>query len=193
MAELPEGQVSHAYLKSRTNLSNHPTGLGWGISVLIGDMIDDHMYKKYSDDPWKLTKDLTNEARELMPRIYAKEGSAPQAIASPSSAHGLSKMWTDMLALGRGGWQKGHPAAIDTAIAVTRQPDVLLTYHFPEQDRLYNNLPEDAVSFLNMVGSLGRVATGQVEALIMPGAHRDHTQYPALRWSAETYAFNRSE
>jgi len=201
MRELPEGQVTHAYIKSRPNISEHGKGdLGnwqaylWGIGIFISNILDDGRFQHASVDPWKeKLEDVSKQAaRQRMPRIYAPESLREQRIQEDVRTHGLHKMWTDMLALSRGGAAHGHPAAVDTAYALAKQSEAFVTYHFPRNDRLYHLLPEDAEIFLREVSHLGtQVTNGQIEALIMPGAHRDHTSYPSFRWSIESYAFQR--
>lgn len=51
MRALPEGQVTHAYIKSRPNISNHRLGLVWGLGVLVSDIVDEGRFKRASRDP----------------------------------------------------------------------------------------------------------------------------------------------
>jgi hypothetical protein len=197
MAALPEGQVTRAYLKSRPNISNHPARVIWGLGMLIGDIRDDRKFDKASKDPWKLTKEMVEIAEENLPKIYSDESENVHYtfLQKAASSHRLQKMLTDLTALSRGN-TIDHPAAWDTLRALQQQPDALVTHHFPESDKLYKNLPAEAVGYLLTTYNLGRmaaaqVASGQIQALIMPGAHRDHTKYPGLRWAAENYAFAR--
>jgi hypothetical protein len=201
MRELPEGQVTHAYIKSRPNISEHENGdLGdwqaylWGLTILMSDLLDDDRFNRASDDPWKEKLEYISKqsARQRMPRIYAPDFIKEQGIQEDIGTYSLNKLRTDMLALSRGGAAYNHPAAVDTAYALAKQSEALVTYHFPRNDRLYNLLPEDAEIFLSEISHLGALATnGQIEALIMPGGHRDHTSYPSFRWSIESYAFQR--
>lgn len=194
MGTLPEGQVTHAYIKSRPNISDHPLNLAWGVGVAIGDLLDDRKYKKVSEDPWRLTGDLIAEAKEHLPEVYSPEAQNrhQSLVQKAGNSHRASKMLTDMTAFGRGGAARDYPASQDTVRAIQQQPDALLTYHFPLQDRLYRS-PEDIVQFLVQIYKLGSmvVKDGQVEVLTMPGKHRDHTQYPGMRWGMESYSLNR--
>lgn len=197
MAAAPEGQVEHAYLKSRTNISNHRLALLWGLGILVGDTLDDIVYKKVSDDPWKLTGEKISEAKDLLPNLYGEEAQNRYAsfAQKAGTSHKLSKMFNDLVAFSRGGEAYGHPAAHDTVRALQQQPEALFTFHFPLQDRLYNS-ERDVLEFIARIYDLGRTANthirdGQVEALLLPGRHRDHTQYPGLRWATERYAFGR--
>lgn len=201
MRELPEGQITHAYIKSRPNISGHGRGdLGnwqtylWGLGIFINDVLNDRQFQRASTDPWKekIVNASDRTLRQHLPRIYAPESMQEQHIQEDINTHNPGKLWTDMLSLSRGGATHNHPAAIDTAYALARQPGVLVTYHFPLHDSLYNLLPEDAETFLHETWRLGAPTTnGQIEALIMPGAHRDHTCYPSFRWSIESYVFHR--
>lgn len=192
MGVLPEGQLTHAYIKSRPNISNHPSGLIWGLGMIASDMRDDGKYREASNDSWKLTDNLINEARGLLSDVYNPQASGQWSMQEATKTRGLQKLWSDMLAFSRGGAEFNQPAVLDTTRALQQQPEALLTYHFPLKDRLYNNVPDDIQEFINKVDYLGGVLTaGQVEALIMPGTHRDHTSYPSLRWSAESYTFSR--
>jgi hypothetical protein len=192
MATLPEGQVDAAYLKSRPNISHHPLSVLWGLAMPIKDLIDDRRFAKESNDPWKLTSEKVKEAESLLPNVYSdaarnKHRSFAQKAAS---SHKIGKMLTDLKALSLG---EGNPAAQDTVRALQQQPEALITHHMPYADRLYDDLPADAIRYLTATYDLGKtVTTGQVEVLMMPGAHRDHTQYPGLRWAAEEYAFDRT-
>jgi len=202
MRELPKGQVTHAYIKSRPNISDHGNGYFgdwpvylWGLSILISDTLDDGRFKHASNDPWKEKLEYVSKqaAKEQMPRIYISESIGKNSIQENVHTYDLNKLWTDMLALSRGGAAYSYPAAADTAYALAKQSEALVTYHFPYNDRLYNLLPEDAKVFLSETSYRVALATnGQIEALIMPGAHRDHTSYPSLRASIEAYAFQRT-
>jgi hypothetical protein len=198
MAALPEGQVSHAYFKSRTNVSDHRLALLWGLGILGSDTLDDIIYRKISNDPWKLTGQMIEEAKARLPNVYSKESQNRHnnIVQKAGSSHKITKMYNDLVAFSRGGTRHHHPAAQDTARALQQQPEALMTYHFPLQDRLYNNV-EDILTFVYMVYRLGELASshiadGQIEVLTPPGKHRDHTQYPGLRWAVEKYAFGRT-
>ena len=195
MGALPEGQVTHAYLKSRPNITNHRLGILWGAGVLLGDIIDDRKYARASDDPWKLTSDVVKDAVAHMPDIYSKEvqNRHKSVLQKARSSHKASKMWNDLLSFSRGGPEKDYPAVSDTIQALQNQPEALLTLHFPAQDRLYESMPIEAMEFINIAHFIGgtALADGQIEALVAPGKHRDHTKYPGLRWAAEKYAFGR--
>ncbi|MEK7561874.1 MAG: hypothetical protein AAB541_03360 [Patescibacteria group bacterium] len=194
MGTLPEGQVTHAYIKSRPNISDHPLNLAWGVGIAVGDLLDDRKYKKASEDPWRLTGDLIATAKEYLPEVYSPEAqNRHQSLAQKAgSSHRAGKMLTDMTAFSRGGMARNYPASQDTVRALQQQPESLLTYHFPLQDRLYRS-PEDIAQFLVQIYKLSSVVVknGQVEILTMPGRHRDHTQYPGMRWGMESYALSR--
>jgi len=194
MGALPEGQVTHAYIKSRPNISDHPSNLAWGVGVAVGDLLDDRQYKKVSEDPWRLTGDLIAEAKEHLPEVYSPEAQNrhQSLVQKAGSSHRAGKILTDMTAFSRGGAARDYPASRDTIRALQQQPEALLTYHFPLQDRLYSS-PEDITQFLVQIYKLGStvVKDGQVELLTMPGKHRDHTQYPGMRWAMENYSLGR--
>lgn len=190
MSALPEGQVSHAYLKSRPNVSNHDPGLLWGLGILINDIRDDKKFEAESHDSWKLTPEMVKAAKTHMPEIY-KSGRAKDLRRKAGGSHKISKMLTDLQAFSNGGADKNYPAQYDTRAAMQRQPDAKITLHFPVQDSLYNHIPLEVVEFINVLRGVGVAAIGNLDALVMPGRHRDHTKYPRLRWSAENYTFSR--
>ncbi len=192
MGALPEGQVTHAYIKSRPNISDHPTRLLWGLSMIAGDMIDDKKYKAVSRDAWKLDDSLVDEARAVMSNIYPTEADGVWSMKQALKGHGLGQLWSDMVAFSKASEShRPNSATIDTLLALHKQPNVLLTYHAPEKDRLYKKIGE-VIRFIEGVDLFDNTGrdTG-IQALIMPGTHRDHTQYPALRWTFENYAFSR--
>jgi len=193
MSALPEGQLTHAYMKSRPNISDHPARLLWGAAVVVGDILDDRRHARQSRDPWRLTEDRVKAAKENLPRLYGDDAeNEARRMPEATKTHGLKKMHTDLLALSHGQtYGQVNPAAKDTGLALRRQPDALLTYHFPTGDRLYNNRT-DIERFMEQVRQLGGLAARHnVQALIVPGTHRDHTAYPTMRWSMEAYAFSR--
>lgn len=194
MRELTEGQVTHAFMKSRPNVSNHPMGLAWGLRVFVSDFLNDGKFKRASRDPWKekLAAASIQAVRKGMPNVYPPESNGQHEKPGDVKTHSLGKMWADMIAFSHGGIAGKHPAARDTAYALAKQTEALVTYHFPLRDRIYNALPEDALTFLHAITMFStNVISGRVEALLMPGAHRDHTNYPSFRWSIERYAFQR--
>lgn len=193
MSALPEGQLTHAYIKSRPNISDHPARLMWGASVLVGDILDDRRHARESRDPWRLTKDRIEAAKAALPRLYGNgEQNEARQVPEATKTHGLKKMYTDLLALSHGQtYGQVNPAAKDTGLALRQQPDALLTYHFPTGDRLYNSRT-DIERFMEQVRQLGGMAARHnVQALVVPGTHRDHAAYPTMRWSMETYSFAR--
>lgn len=193
MSALPEGQVTHAYLKSRPNISNHPIGLSWGLGFVANHIIDDKKSDKASRDPWKMTPKMVEAAKEHMPNIYSEtaQNQHQTLVQKAGSSHKVSKMLTDLTAFSRGGRAKDYPAVRDTIRALKHQPEAMLTYHFPLQDRLYKH-EKDIAEFLVKIYELGKTATnGQAEVLTLPGTHLDHTRYPGLKWAIESYAFDR--
>ncbi|MEK7561903.1 MAG: hypothetical protein AAB541_03515, partial [Patescibacteria group bacterium] len=150
MAALPEGQVTHAYLKSRPNISNHKLGLAWGAGILINDILDDMKYDKASKDPWKLTGKMIDEAREFLPNIYSDEAENRHKTLrqKAGSSHRIGKILTDLTAISRGGVEEDYPAEQDTVMALWKQPGALVTYHFPAHDRLYKQIPLETIQFL---------------------------------------------
>ena len=138
-----------------------------------------------------MTAEMVDEATERLPEIYSSEGRA-RKIDADNRTHGPTKMWTDLRAYSRGGDKHGHPAAADTVWALVRQPEAMLTFHFPDQDRLLNWVRQDVVRFMATVGYIAPDEVDRMQTLITPGKHRDHTFYPAIRWAAETYALHRT-
>gem|GEM_PF-1892427 len=186
---LPRDQMTHAYFKSRPNLANHPTRLLWGLGLIAADEWQKRRYARTSNDPWKLTDTMTDEARKILSNIYEVQS---QLYAKPKT-FGLGKLWNDMMTFSHG--PKGavhHPAAEDTAYAIDRQPDMLTTYHMPLQDLHYSHPHSDIEKFLLATGALAHEAfISKMRFICLPGAHGDHTYYPDLRRSAEFYALNR--
>lgn len=189
MSAMPEGQVTHSYLKSRPNISNHPTRLLWGAGLMLSEQYDSPQYKANTEDEWGIDTDkVKEEARPYLEAIYGhKNGKDEWTAKGATTEKGIKRLYWDMLAFSKGGAKYGHPAAADTRNALAKQPGAQLTYHFPEKDRLYSDLRRDVGSFLQHIG----IASSQVEAVLMPGTHHDHSQYPSLRWSIEKYAFNK--
>ena len=142
-----------------------------------------------------MTSDVVKDAVAHMPDIYSKEvqNRHKSVLQKARSSHKASKMWNDLLSFSRGGPEKDYPAVSDTIQALQNQPEALLTLHFPAQDRLYESMPIEAMELINIAHFIGgtALADGQIEALVAPGKHRDHTKYPGLRWAAEKYAFGR--
>jgi hypothetical protein len=192
MGALPEGQITHAYMKSRPNISSHPTKLLWGASFMLKEQAVSRKHTDSSDDPWKMTDDIKDTARLKLADIY-EGGSGAWSAAGAVHASGVTKLLTDTLAFSRGGLRNDYPAVHDTAAALRKQYDAKVTYHFPSHDSLYGqDIRADVFGFLSELAVRTRYEEySQVEALIMPGSHHDHSAYPAVRWSMENYAFNR--
>lgn len=189
MTALPEGQVTHAYFKSRLSISNHHYPLVWGARQHIGENRDKHRMEAVSQDPWFKTEQVRTAAQEVLGDIYGDSDgswSLREAVLSKLKTSAVTAV-----ALSHGGGAYAHPAVKDTWAALDRQGDAKLTYHFPTGDRAYGpHLKNDVRSFLLRVGLAG-INERQVEALIVPGSHLDHGPYPTMRASLEAYAFER--
>lgn len=196
MRALPEGQVTHAYIKGRPNIAHHSHYLLWGFRFAHGNETDEDRSIAQSYDTWCYDQPRVDEAEGQMPRIYSADPSVnvTHDITEPVKTFGLRKILTDAKALSRGGDQlTANPAAMDTIKAIEQQPEMVTTFHFPLHDRLYPRMPADANRFLAQVHGMGQASVSRaVEALVMPGTHIDHKYFPALRWSVERYAFDRS-
>lgn len=186
MTALPEGQVTHAYFKSRPNITNHPFALAWGARLQVGENSDKKRELAVSQDPLRKTETSRSAAHLILQEIYDKrDGSWTMKGAAADS--GLKKILTDAKALSRGGAAYSHPAAKDTLAALAHQPEANVTLHFPNRDRTYSREAEDNVrDFLAELDG-----TKQVEALITLGSHLLHIAYPTMRLSFENYAFSK--
>jgi hypothetical protein len=185
MAALPEDQVTHAYLKSRPNITNHPFALAWGAHMQVANNRDKRRELAVSHDPWRKTEASRAAAHLILQRVYGEKDGL-WTMHGVLVDNGLNKVRTDAKALSRGGSKYGQPAAKDTLAALARQPDAKFTFHFPEGDRSYSRDVEgDVRSFLAAFDE------GQVEALITLGGHLLHIAYPTMRMSFENYAFTK--
>lgn len=191
MTGLPEGQVTHAYFKSRPNITHHRHPLMWGARLqVIENWQKYRMYQK-SHDSWRLTLSQLSLARTALSNIY-EDGDGKWSIGKAASDSGLLKLRTDARALSLAGEAYNHPAARDTSAALLRQPEAKLTFHFPFSDHLYGpDLRQNVCTLLTQIDA-PTVASNQVQALLIPGSHLDHVPYPTLRASIEAYAFKRS-
>jgi hypothetical protein len=188
MALLPKGQVTHVYIKGRPNIANHSNRYIWGIGSLLTTMVDRRRYDRISVDEWRSGPDLINLAKLKTQTVYGPDSKCDQAPEASVRANWINRKWLETMS---SAVARCSPALVDTSIALCRQPEALITYHFPAEDMLYKNMPEDAFSFLGELCSSRLTRVGQTEALIMPGTHFDHMSYPSIRWSAEKYAFER--
>ncbi len=189
MSALDKNQITHACLKSRPNISNHPLPYAWAETMAAGDYIDKKIYLQVSDDPWKRTDQMRAEAKPSLNNLYAH--GTPKRFRKD---HALNRLLTDAKTFSHGSLEKADPAARDTVAALEHQQEAMMTLHFPYQDRLYSN-PEDIKRFVNQIYFLGKsvtnLAADQVEVLQTPGGHVSLSCYPALSWAIERYAFHR--
>ncbi len=198
MAGLPEGQIEHAYIKGRPGISKHLPALLWGARVMVGDLLDDIKYKKASKDPYKMSPELIDKARQALANLYEKDVAKKQStrLKQAKSSHAISKLVSDTIAVSKGGIVNNYPASHDTALGLSMQPDAKMTFDFTLHDRLYKDRSDIEV-FISMVYEIGSKITGlaltntQIQAVTAPGGHRDHTYYPSKRWAVESYALYR--
>lgn len=183
-----EGTVTHCYQKGRTNLT-HNNALAFGVRMLLMEnLISGRKNKAASQDPYQLTDEMAEKAKKAFgPSVEKLQANGNQL----GTMQAIGKLLNDGLAFSKG---RGHyglpPAAIDLRYATSRHPEAKTTIHVTGQDRQYK-------------GQLGPLATTvayaaevsaqpeNVQGLITPGSHADHTNTPSVRWSAESYAFNR--
>ncbi len=196
MPALEEGQVTHAYLKSRPGIMAHPLRLLWAARFFVGENLEGRHYVEHTQDPWTMTDERKKFARAVLASIYNEDGKGAWSNLGALKRGGAAKIWSDMEAFSRAG------AAADTAFAFKHQPELKLTHHLPRGDRLYGRTIRDGVeNYLTQTALLAAGIAGvslgaapseaSLEALIMPGTHHDHSQYPTLRQSIETYAFSK--
>lgn len=191
MAALPP-TVTHAYLKNTPGVSSHHPALPWALWDVVMEGRDDKKSARRSHDEWKLTPEIIEAAKARLTNVYGPENKQQTKSQQARTSHSLGKLVTSAYLLGRGGEADGDPLAVDTAKVMKSQPQARVTHHFSLHDRLYDGR-EDMVRFLEHTYSyLGGVATGyqaRLKLIITSGTHRDHTNYPHLRWSAEAQAF----
>jgi hypothetical protein len=184
MAHLPEGSISHVYLKGRTGLvRHHPLGLMVRMAILE-NFRSSKDNREHSVDPWKLDDRLwTLGERATQDKITELEKKY-QRLGRVTI---LSKLISDGVVLAKGtGKHSQSPAIADTSHALHTQPDAQLTYHFSVKDRQYRQKFDMLTNFIKILNQ-----NGKVQGLFVPGTHADHTFTPSVRWAFETYAFNR--
>ncbi len=185
MYELPEGTVTHAYMKGRPNLVDQ-SAIALGYRMLVLETRANNKNKERSKDEWALIDEMVDEAKtKLKPVIDSIDAERLGKLAM------VAKLRTDCVAYSRGPdpRRKGRlPAAYDSVRALHRQPDAKVTWHFTSRDRLYTVEPHRPEQFIRYVSALSR-DSNNVTGLVTNGSHADHTHIPSLRWSAEEFAF----
>lgn len=185
MHELPEGTISHAYLKGRPNLVDQ-SAIGLGYRMLVLETRANNKNKERSKDKWKLTDEMVDEAKtKLEPFIDTIDEPRLGTLAMGK------KLVSDCIAYSRGPVLSNNgllPAASDSFRAMHRQPDAKVTWHFTTRDKLYTVEPQRLEQFIRYVSALSP-ASSTVTGLVTNGSHADHTHIPSLRWSAEEFAF----
>jgi hypothetical protein len=189
MFDLPENQITHAYLKGPTNIVDQ-NALALGYRMLVKEnIVANGRNRKLTRDEWALTDDKIDAAKEkLAPRVeelketYGKLG----MLAT------LRKLATDGISYSRGAKPGQYsPALEETQCARKKQPEAYITYHFGLEDQQYQHQYETLVNFILGITTEMDLDPSKVQGLIVPGSHADHTSVPSIRWGVETYAFNR--
>lgn len=196
MSALEEGQVSHAYLKSRPGIMEHPNRFAWAARFFVGENLEGPRHNRETQDPWRSTAEGTAAVKARLTNVYNDENRGQWSNTAAVKNGGLAKIWADMETFSRAG------AAHDTVFAFKNQPELQLTHHLPFGDRLYTpDIRSGAEEYLKktraMMLWMADIALGtpdsvaSLEVAFIPGTHHDHSAYPTLRQSIETYAFSK--
>ncbi len=204
--ELPEDQLTHIHLKGQPNISERGLirDMFFGMFI-VENMINNPKNEKASQDPWKMSYQLKEEAETLLGNIHNVD---EKEIALTGLSY-LTKLYTDTKAYSRGAASmkdimvdRGSPigpAVFDTRNMLARHPKLKTTFHFTKQDKLYRSFKNDEFHqfgdierFLrHLRWSLHDKFAQDTEAILHDGTHADHTHYPSRRWAVENYAFKR--
>ncbi len=186
VAELDPSQVTHAYMKGKPNVSNFGwPRFVWRMMVREG-LINNPKNLKESNDPWRLTPEIIDEVKKALPNIYSK--TSPKF----SGGGGLGQLLAYSNGLKRSS-SKGRllGPSQDVIAAKEHNPNLLLTFDFPDQDLLYKGR-EDIIRFLQQITDMPRVVSGRSpKGIITPGTHASHAAEPQRRIAAEHFAFRR--
>lgn len=109
VAALPENQVTHAFFRSRPNVSAHQGAIAFGLHVVLGDVLDDVLCRLHSAGSDKLSARRLRNARARLPRLMERveqSASLPHS-EGPGIAPPRHKMVADMFAFSRGGPDAG--------------------------------------------------------------------------------------
>jgi len=188
MSELAEDQVTHTYLKGRTNIRTH-TWPGLALKMLFWEnMVNGRKNRRDTTDPWSLHQSdgaLEKEAKKRLTNIYGQKHE--QAAGSR-----LKQLTSYVIGLSKGVGRDGSlaPAVVDTAAALRQQSRARVTIDMPKGDLLYGGKAEQYAE--RVTHDLGVLAAGNtVEVLLSEGTHNGHGQYPMQRDASERYAFTR--
>lgn len=188
MSELAENQVTHTYLKGRTNIRTHAwPGLAWKM-LFREDIVNGRKNRRDTTDPWSLHQSdgaLGKEAKKRLTNVYGQQHEG-------AAGNKLKQLTSYVMGLSKGAGRDGSPApaVVDTTAALRRQSRAKLTIDMPKGDLLYAGKAEHYAE--RVVQDLGaRVVGNTVEVLLSEGTHNGHGQYPMQRDASERYAFTR--
>lgn len=190
MSELAPDQVTHAYLKGRTNIRNHfPLVLAWKM-LIIENQVNGKKNRETTTDPWSLHRNdgaVVEAAKTRLTKVYGEKH-------EPAAGSKFMQLASYLVGLSKGTRRDGQPspAALDTTVALRRQGDAKLTFDMPRDDLLYGRKAERYAE--RIVHDLGALALdgSAVEVVLSKGTHNGHGQYPMQRDASETYAFTRT-
>ena len=178
MTRLAPGQVRHAYMMSRPNLSDRTRpGLVLSMTV-VEDILHKNLNRWTTTDQWAQSAHLLEATKRHLPKIY--DGSFSQAITEKGF------MLKYLQGLTRGP-RHGDPALVDTVAALSRQPGAQMTFDVPNRDPLYTRLSH-AREFLGRLAASGRIDPAKVRLLVTRGTHAPTFQ-PQQRAATERFAY----
>lgn len=188
MSELAPGQVTHAYMKGRTNIRSHSApALAWKM-LIQENLVNSKRNQAETTDPWSLHRNngvVVAVAKLWLANIY--EQKHERAAGSK-----FKQLASYLIGLSRGQGQDGSPApaVVDTVAALRRQSDAKVTIDMPKGDLLYAGKAEQYAE--RVVRDLGTLVVGNMaEVVISSGTHNGHGYYPMQRDASERYAFTR--
>lgn len=190
MAAFEPNQISHAYFKSRPNISRHnPVSLAAGM-LIVENEINGRRNRRVSEDAWGLHQNdfaLKHIAEMRLKRVYSREH-------TPVQGSKFEQLHSYARGISRGG-RTMNPALLDTVGALERQPSAQITIDAPHEDVLYRT-PEDIERFFLSVVRFTlshslKLNGGSVAVIRTEGTHGGHTWEPQRRAAAEAYAFGR--
>lgn len=188
LTHLEPGQVSHAYMKGKPNVSDFSLPRFVWRMMVRENLINNPRTEKASEDPWKLTSEIQQHVRSVLGKIYYED--APNFRRDASKKQLLA--YANGLRIAQPSNRNLSPA-YDIVVAKTRNPNLALTLDFPDSDLLYRGIPDITNFMKNIVWHPGvdRQGSRLPLAIISRGTHGGHAYEPRRRIAAEHFAFNR--
>lgn len=178
--DLPKGQVESCFFTGAPGRHNSKRLTLAARMVVKAHIINSLRNSQNDMDPWKLTPERKQKAREIMTRNFGETPLPPGPVVNRGLPR-IKRLWKVAGAFAMGPSQ-GFPLAHDIRQFREAQPDARLTFLWGSEDEQYTNQSDLVPGVHNFLEHSHVKGAAPLTVLILPGmSHTFYIDHPSVR------------